>query len=207
VEERRLLMITFEHPIFKYAFADHRFLEGDDPLKEHMDNIVTMFDALVDTLREPKSFPNPRINELVKLMWRLIGNQVVKVALNTQFGHRMPGAAFSLMGNQQAYEAIIWLPTSYAQMVVHDRIFHMGGICFNASQCRDFYNGKVGPGKNPQPAQQRALAYEAEFINTIAQADEFKPNDWQKQVMEQFPKGLASVQNLLYKPKKFMDAK
>lgn len=200
-------MITFEHPIFKYAFADQRFLEEDDPLKAHTDNIVTMFDTLVDTLREPKSFPNPRINELVKLMWRLIGNQVVRVALNTD-PHiaTMPGAAFSLLGNKQVYEAIIWLPAAYAEMVIKDRIFHMGGICFCASQCRDFYNGKILENGGSQLTQQRALAYEAEFLHTMAQSEQFKPNDWQQKVLENFPNGIASVQNLLYKRKQFMDA-
>jgi hypothetical protein len=207
VEGGRVLMIVFEHPIFKYAFADQRFMEDDDPLKAHMDNIVAMFDALVDTLREPKSFPNPRINELVKLMWRLIGNQFIRVALNTEVGDRMPGAAFSLLGNRQVHEAIIWLPTQYAQMCVQDRIFHMGGICFNASQCRDFYNGKILENGGQQLTQQRALAYEAEFLHTMAQSEQFKPNDWQQKVLENFPNGIASVQNLLYKPKKFMDAK
>lgn len=199
-------MITFEHPIFKYAFADHRFLEDDDPLKEFMDNIVTMFDTLVDTLREPKSFPNPRINELVKLMWRLIGNRVIKVALNTEVGDKMPGAAFSVIGNADAMEGIIWLPTQYAQMCVHDRIFHMGGICFCASQCRDFYNGKIPGNRDQKDDQKRALAYEAEFLHTIAQSELFQPNDWQREVMELYPNGIASVQNLLYKRKEFADA-
>lgn len=197
-------MIVFEHPIFKYAFADHRFLEEDDPLKAHMDNLVTMFDTLVDTLREPKSFPNPRVNEVVKLMWRLIGNQVVRVALNTEVAH-LPGAAFSLLGNSTVHEAIIWLPQNYAEKAVNDRLFHMGGIAFCASQCRDFYNGKIlGNGVD---VKRRALGYESEFLHTIAQAEEFKPNDWQKQVLDEFPDGIASVQQLLYKPKKFMDAK
>jgi hypothetical protein len=53
----------------------------NNPLKKLGKDLVVMFTYLMDVLRDPKSFPNSYINELMTLTWRLLGNKVINATM------------------------------------------------------------------------------------------------------------------------------
>lgn len=191
----------FKHPLFNYMFTHELFLKEDDPLKKVIGSNTQMFDYLIDFLR--KHFPNPEIRQLCTLAWRLIGNQKVKVAMGipipTNFG-------FALIGSVEAYEPIVAIREDWLDYVSENRSMGLGAICLAASQCRDFWNGKILGGEQ-QNSQDRGYMYEAEMLLTLQLHEDFVPNDWQTQILSKFPKGIQSGRNLLYEPRReFMGA-
>jgi len=181
-------------------FTHELMLKEGDPLKEFMGNITLTFDCLIDFLRN--DFPNPAINDLCSLAWKLIGNQVVQVAV----GIPVPtNFAFALVGKPTLYQPIVAIREDWLPFVKSNRTMGLGAICFVASQCRDYWNGKIIGFTEESNA--RSIMYEAEMLLTLMQHEEFKPNEWQKEALAKFPHGIQSGKQLLYLPRKpFMNA-
>lgn len=190
----------FQHPLFDFMFTHEQFLTEGDPLKTHLNSVTTMFDYLIDFLRT--DFPNKEINQLCTLAWRLIGNRVVNVAMGlpipTNFG-------FAIIGSLEHPIPVVAIRADWLPFASNNRTMGLGAICLAASQCRDFYNGKILTERDR--SNSRGHMYEAEMLLTLAQHEDFQPNEWQTQILQQFPKGLESGRHLLYEPRKeFMGA-
>ena len=85
-----------------------------------------------------------------------------------------------------------------------------GAIVYTASQARDYYNKRLTDG--PDVVHKRSLAFEADYLHSIvvhpsvSQAM-FKPNEYQQKVMQMYPKGLGSLDVVLwYESKPFKNA-
>src|SRR5690348_11274289 len=94
----------------------------------------------------------------------------------------------------------------------------VGAAVYVASQARDFYTTRLGSTTDPAIAQlqardahQRAMAYEAEAILTVARMHrdeglgELVPNEYQAKVLGAFPQGIETpaVQKLIYPTPEF----
>ena len=191
--------IVFKHPLFDFLFVREEFLQEGDPLKEYMSGVTATFDYLIDFLRQ--DFPNPHINEVCTLAWRLIGNKQVNVAMGlpipTNFG-------FAILGSVSNPMPIVAIREDWLNYALQNRTMGLGAICLAASQCRDWYNGKI-IGERDR-ANDRGNMYEAEMLLTLMQHEKFKPNDWQEQILKKFPKGLDSGKHLLYDRREYMGA-
>ena len=77
-------MARKEQFLFNQLFGDQvpnaDELAENDPLKIRVREITQLFDAGVDTLRNPERFPNKKINELMTLFWHLVGSKITSTA-------------------------------------------------------------------------------------------------------------------------------
>lgn len=161
------------------------------PFQDKLPAITKMFNLGVDVLRDPQSTPSLPINRLMTLAWRLIGNKVVAttVAEVMPLGHPETLHFWCEIRSGQAL-GIVMVPFEWAKMVIEDRWMQMGGLVFIGSQVADYWHGKINRYSGDRPAMERAMAHEAEFLLTL---EGFKPNSYQKQVLDHFPQGLKSL--------------
>ena len=173
-------------------------LPDGDPLKKLGNNIGDIFTFMVEMLRDPASFPNQEINELLNLTWWLVNQKVVQVGLNP----KMETIHFG--SNLECSRGMFAVPHDWDKQCRQRRVFCTGGLVWAASQCRDFYNGRMQ--KTDETVLPRARGYESEYYLTLATARKelFKPNEYQKRIMDNYPDGLESVKHLLYPRKNFM---
>lgn len=122
--------------MFANAIVGH--LSPDRKQREDSNRIVFFFDTAVDALRSPL-FPNVPVNEAVTLMWRLIGNRMIPSAAGP-----VPTLSFTALGNDPKHlNAAVLVPANWPDLVAQNYKYQLGGIVFVASQCRDWYNGKL----------------------------------------------------------------
>lgn len=158
--------------------------------------LTTMaFDTGVDFLRDANKFRNRQINDLVTLLWRLVGNKVTPIVLD-QWG--VPSLSFLAIENgAKGMTPLIIIPTNYLDQVRQDPINQLGGITFMASQCRDFISGVLNK-HNSDSVNKRSMGYEAETlltVQTMAKAEKvpFVWSAYQKTVLADYPLGLKSL--------------
>ena len=177
-------------------------LGPDDKLRRQGELIIAFFDAGVDTLRNPGTFPNQQINELMTLFWRLVGNKITPTVLHTG----IPGLAF--WGEVRGVESMgmVFVPQTYAELCVDDPAMQLGALVFTASQARDFYNGRQAV---TDEVKARAYAYEGEFLKTLIEtAPAFTPNEYQRRVLIQFADGIeTNYRKLKYQSMPFVMSK
>jgi hypothetical protein len=84
------------------------------------------------------------------------------------------------------------VPWDWDKMCLDDHYMQLGGLVFIGSECSDFGHKRMHNGSDT-PSLIRARAYEAEYLLTLQkQLPNFKPNNYQRQILAQFPKGLDS---------------
>jgi len=176
-------------------------LPKDDPLVIHGQDASAMFSHLVDVLRSPETFPNPHINSLMTLTWRLVGNNIVKFAYTTDPNLRTIHYYYERKGSNII--AAFMVPADFAKQCLSRRLFMMGGMVFNSSTMRDLWNDRHTDASDGT-LKQRAMAYEAEFYLTMSKREKFVPDDYQKKVMADHPLGLTDKYK--YRGKIYMGA-
>lgn len=164
------------------------------PETEDLAEFVLSFDALVDFLRRPETFPNRHINESVTLMWRLIGNKEIPAILDQR---GFPSIFFTMFKKGDREFSMLILPKDFPSQVKEDPIFQLGIIAYISSQTRDFYTGKI-KGDNSGEINARARAFEAEALLTLKRMAENEGitlnfNNLQRKMLEEFPEGLKSL--------------
>jgi len=161
---------------------------------------VKAFDACVDFLRNPNSFPNQEINKLTTLLWRLIGNKEIPLVLD-QWG--FPELSFFYERRGYLTTSLLILPVDFLRQVNENPIHQLGAIVFNASEGRDYYTCKI-TGKNKPEIERRARGYEAEALLTLQKMAEeervtIEWNPYQLEILRENPRGIASLpRNLVY---------
>lgn len=171
--------------------------EGD-PLRAKGMRLGDRFTEGVAMLR---GFPNPDLRTLMAMVWDIVGNRVVPIAL----GPEVPSLTFGAMGSKEKPDGIIFIPHNWEAMIEEDPVCQLGALVFVGSQAVDFYNGRIAI--DPKALMDRARANEAEYLVTIREsAPDHKMNDWQKKMLEEFPEGLRSegIKKHLYKFKPFV---
>lgn len=87
----------------------------------------------------------------------------------------------------------------------------MGGLVWASSMARDLWNGrwvlnypdKLKMAKEVEAIHHRAKAFESQFLHVMAQRESFKPNEYQRRVMDTYPNGVGSVSPMMYEGKPF----
>jgi hypothetical protein len=202
-------------PLFDKLFLDRSVhVEGLPPheaLAQHGKTASRELTAIVDMLRRPEITPNHRINELAALAWELIRHNMIPFSLGP-----VSEVHFAAEVSSEFQKAVIICPMEFAKRVKVNVIYSMGAIVYVASQARDYYNGKFvrfheETGKwldCRKEVTERARAYESEFLHAIeCMAIGYAFNDYQEEVMRQFPGGLASRPRLIYESKPFVAGK
>jgi hypothetical protein len=124
------------------------------------------------------------------LFWELVGNRICPTAISF-----VPTLSFWAEARDGELIAFILCPQNWVQMVKADPIMQLGGLVFNASKAKDYWNQKVpGLTDTDEDSMERCWSYEAEYLNYVsALKPSFAPNDYQKKVMDKYPNGLRSA--------------
>ncbi len=165
-------------------------LPSDNPLVRLGKDCSDRFTNGVDTLRE--LFPNERIRTIATLIWRLVGNKYVLVAL----GPYVPSLTFSVMKKKNGVtQGIVFIPPAWPAMTEDDTFMQLGAILFTGAQVVDFYNDRL----LEPTARRRWHAYEAEYLLTLKKLlPDWKPNAHQLEALKRFPEGLDTADVELY---------
>lgn len=167
--------------------------------QQRVEQMTQTFDGLVDFLRNPDSFPNQEINKLTTLMWRLIGNKHIPVALDPT--GRMPSISFAVLGNHRKQEPYLFLPQNFIALAKEAPEVQIGAFAYMGSQCRDYFMGKI-TGANSHEVNRRAQAYEAETLITLKalarqEGIPLRLIPFQVEILRLFPRGLADLEDRL----------
>lgn len=168
--------------------------------EEYLRKTVEAFNTCVNFLRNPNSFPNQEINQLVTLLWQLIQNKEIPLALDNG---RFPELTFSYERRGYLTTSLLFLPVDFLKQAYENPIYQFGSIVFNASKVRDYYTGKITE-KNEPEIERRARGYEAEALLTLQKMAEERGGtiEWtpyQLKVLQENPRGIASLpRHLVY---------
>lgn len=169
------------------------------------------FTNMVATMKDPGKVPLKPINDLMSLVWGLVGKKAIPTGMT---GHPMiKTLAFYAEASGGNMAVAILVPEEWPQMVREDPCMQMGALVFVGSQAKDHWNLKVveqivknpkqvmidtpevtmgSPGENPVVI--RARSYEAEFLHWVRRNEpKFAFNEYQQKVLEKFPNGLKSL--------------
>lgn len=127
----------------------------------------------------------------MRLFFRLVGNKVTPTALTNE-----PLEALHVWIESQKNGSkccIILVPVEWPKICEKDPFMQLGGMVYTASKCADYWHGKLQTQEDGVALEMRARAYEAEYLLMLSTLIKFKPNSYQKKVLEQFPLGLASL--------------
>lgn len=176
----------------------------DGKLKQEGEAITHVFTETVDKMRNGSLLPLPKINELMALFWDLVGQKVFPAGVSPIVTRLSFGAAQNK--NSGKLVGAILCPTDWVKRMADNPVLEMGGMVFVASQARDMYNDKLDP-KDVKRSQDeivaRARAFEAEFLIWASQnIPGYDPDDYQKNIVKQFPRGLDSC-DLFYESREF----
>lgn len=182
--------------------GDINALHPDDPLRKVGEEVGPMFTYLVDVLREPKTFPDPHINRLMRLTWRLVGNKVIPAAVMGG----IPSIHFYYEKSAGTPFGMFAVPMHWARACVLDRVMSIGGLIWASSMARDSWNGRWTLGYPDEAKMEaevvnvhhRAKAFESQYLHVMALRETFKPNEYQRQVMDAYPDGVGSVSRINY---------
>lgn len=176
------------------AFGDTQVniadLPADDPTAKIGKACENLFTGGVGVLRS--NIPNDRIRALGRVVWDLVGHKQVLVAI----GPDVPSLSFTVMQIKALHQAIVLIPKGWPKMVEDDPFMQLGAILFVGAQVVDFYNDRL---LGDNGARRRWHAYEAELLRTLkATLPSWKPNEYQCEVLANFPEGLDGKDVDLY---------
>jgi hypothetical protein len=174
-------------------------LPDSDPVAIRGKECAELFTAGVATLRV--FIPNERIRALAHMIWDLVGNKRVQVAL----GPEVPTLSFTAIRMRGVLQGIVLIPRAWPTMTKEDAFMQLGAILFVGAQVVDFYNDRL---LGDPTSRARWHAYGAELLFTLSQIlPGWHPNEYQLEVMKKYPDGLDTKGVELYAFKPFEPSK
>lgn len=164
-----------------------RDLSVDDPMLATAQEAAATLDRLVDELKENGP---PRIKSMIRLFWRLVGNNQARAAVGN-----VSTITFTVVRGRDQNIATVLVPLDWPARVKSDPLHSRLGLVFVASQLRDWFNGRI-----LEPSvRTRAQAWEAEYLLWVQQNDAaFMPSTYQQEILAHYPSGLKGRINLDY---------
>lgn len=165
-------------------------LPKTDPTAVRGKTCEALFTYGVDTLRS--IVPSARVRALAAVIWDLVGHKQVLVAM----GPDVPALSFTVMRQKTVDQGLVLIPQDWPAKVDADPFMQLGAILFVGAQVVDFYNDRL---VGDPAARIRWEAYEAELLHALAGLlPRWTPNDYQKDAMKRYPRGLDSPGVELY---------
>ena len=185
--ENQFLLHKIFNPVNIQSISDKS--GTDDPFFLQMKLMQDEFSDLVDVMKTHEYVSNPAINRLMKLFYLLVGNKITPVAINDA----VPTLGFWCEVKRGRSLAVIMLPPNWHKMLREDAYMQMGAMVFAASQSKDYWNNRFIPDEK-ETIHKRAWSYESELLHYFARTSpKFKPNEYQKTIMADYPNGIASI--------------
>jgi len=184
--------------VFVAPKIDLKDMPDHDPIAALGRRCEALFTGGVDVLRS--LVPNDRVRALAHVVWDLVGHKRVLVVL----GSEVPSLSFTVMRREGVDQGIVLIPKDWPQMTEDDPFMQLGAILFVGVQAVDFYNDRL---LGDQGARRRWQAYEAELLRTLKTwLPRWKPNDYQREILEGCPDGLDTAGVELYPFKSYEPA-
>jgi hypothetical protein len=182
-------------------FLDCMNAEDHPELLPEATMIGNQFASMVDFLRD-KKFPNIHIRELMDLIYNLVGSKMVPVGVV-----EVETVSFMAEVKHGEKTGLILIPPKFLELCKENITMQFCALVFAGSQARDFYNDEMKKGGkySRKVIIDRAFYYEAELLLLLKDEAGFIPTDYQKGVLEKYPKGLDSMPDeLKYESKPFV---
>ncbi len=208
----RQFVRRYDGTIFESVFGGSQHakdLSPDDEMRKYADKAEKWFTAMVAFLRNPLDIPQPAwpktpgrakphkvINDLCRLFYDLVGSRVTATTItpsvkSLHFWTEIKENKDFMKSPRKL--AVVMCPMEFADMVQEDLHMQMGGIVFCASKARDYWNNQFTCQEDSKTVMERAYAHEAEYLHTLVGLKDFDPNEYQKKVMRDYPKGVLSL--------------
>jgi hypothetical protein len=162
-----------------------------------------LFSEFLAYMLNKQEFPNQNINLLTQFVLNLFRDEHISlVAFKKKdfYDHLM------LFVDREGMKETpcLYIPKCFVEDVAETPEQQIGIIASVMSQCRDYFCGKYNA-QNSKNTQIRALAYQAEALNTLVKlAKEEKVvlnlSDFQIGLLSEFPNGLADLEEWLWYP-------
>ena len=123
---------------------------------------VATWDACVAGLMRPETTPDPRLNDVAKLLWVLCSSRTVCTAMT-----EVPSLHFMGLIKNRADgkdRGVVLIPLNWVKLFSVDPWLQLGAVMYSASKARDFWNKKITDEASGLEVERRAKAYEAEFL-------------------------------------------
>ena len=181
--------------LFEKLFRHQKIEDlGESDLYKKSKLMETEFTNLVDLMREERYLPLPSINNLVTLLWRIVGNRIAPVAMAQSVSTLSFWCEMQQKNGVPRSIAIILMPENWHDMLVKNPHEQMGAIVFAASHAKDYWNHKFLPPNTPIEAKERAWSNESELLHYFSRnVPNFKPTEYQFHIMQKYPLGTKSV--------------
>lgn len=170
----------------------------EDPTYKRLKQMESNFTRLVDVMRAEATLPLPRINTLMSLFWRLVGNKISPVVMSVDGGPPTLGFWCEIRDNKSM--AVVMCPKDWDRQLQTGPLMQMEALVFAASQAKDYWNHKFIPmpwenvAQNKKEVHERAYSNEAELLHYFQRTvPNFTPNEYQQKVMADFPLGTFSI--------------
>jgi len=176
-------------------------LATNDPQAVLGRQCADLFTGAVGALRD--LIPNPRVQEIARVVWDLVGHKQVAVVL----GPQVPTLSFTVVREHSVLRGRIFVPWAWPAMVKADPFLQLGAVLFVGAQVVDFYNDHL---LDDRTGPLRWQGYEAELLLTLQRlVKNWKPTLYQSELLQRFPKGLdtESVKATLYAFKSYTPPK
>ena len=162
-----------------------RDLDPDDPLRQPGLLIERVVTETVHFLRTPELFCCPKVNDLMGLVWNIIGQDIAPCAVV----EGVPSVSFTVVSAQHGPQAVILMPPDWMQQMAADPLMQVGSLVFVGSQARDYYRGKIKSAADSALVGQRARAYEAEYLLALRATGYTKFNEYRRPCSANTPTG------------------
>lgn len=154
---------------------------------------VQAWDGTLQVLIHPLMFPNEKINNLCTLFWKLVEQRITPVACAVGLPLAGLHVLIAQEKSSEIWKASIYMPKEWYKMVQKDPLFQAGAVVYTASKCVDFWHKKIGKEEDHEALEQRARAWESEYLLTVKKINpEFKPNEYQNHILANF----SGIENL-----------
>lgn len=181
--------------------------QAAEPKPDFQENSLTATQLFYDflfLLRDEQKFPNYEINQLSLFTLHLLtdGHITLSFYENT---HNYNEVILNIDVDEVVETAQLCVPKNFVSEVAEIPERQIGVITAAMSQCRDYFCGKIN-GQSLEECAMRALAYEAEAINTLidlAEKEKVPLNLSNLQIgliIDKFPNGLADLDEQLWYP-------
>lgn len=191
-------------------------MEEGDPEASESSRSNRMLNTAFNVLGETSSFPNLRINLLMKFVKNILHDKQIRSVLNPDGEVKDLYVNFNFPSEEsEPAEAIFMVPRNFAVLVQEDPLYHLGSLVKYSSCMKDFCSGvmaeDVGNGSFLN-LYKRADANVAEFLLTIQAMLARKGYDtrleidrWQAKALQEYPQGLDSLDSAINYPTPIYD--
>ncbi len=123
---------------------------------------VATWDACVAGLMRPETTPDPRLNDVAKLLWVLCSSRTVCTAMTEVPSLHFMGLIKDKTDGKD--RGVVLIPLNWIKLFSVDPWLQLGAVMYSASKARDFWNKKIADEAGGLEVERRAKAYEAEFL-------------------------------------------